>query len=90
MKKIKIFFDNFQKWKPNNISTLIILLIPIFLFLILEFKVDNDLWFLINTGKTILKDGFIKEEIFTIHENLHFIPQQWLSSIIFYCRYGEY
>ena len=90
MKKIKIFFDNFQKWKPNNISTLIILLIPIFLFLILEFKVDNDLWFLINTGKTILKDGFIKEEIFTIHENLHFIPQQWLSSIIFYLIYFNF
>ena len=53
------------------------------------FKLNNDFWFLIKTGETILKEGFINIETFTIHSGLTFIPQQWLTDIIFYFIYSN-
>ena len=55
----------------------------------MTFKIDNDFWFLIKIGKTILEKGFITTELFTIHSNMTFIPQQWLTDIIFYFIYNK-
>ncbi len=86
MKLIK----KFKEWNPSNLATILILLLPFCYFAFTKFKLNNDFWFLINTGKTILDKGFIKIEPFTIHENLFFIPQQWLTDIIFYIIYNKF
>ena len=60
----------------------------LFLFSTLRpFYLDNDFWFIIRTGKTILEKGFVKTELFTIHEGLKFVPHQWLTSVLFYSIY---
>lgn len=52
--------------------------------------IDNDFYFLYSHGKIIIEKGFIKTEPLTMHENLHFIMQQWLSSVIFYLTYENF
>ena len=46
-----------------------------------------DIWFMLNTGRYILAQGFPMVEPFTIHENLSFMVQQWLTCIIFWRVY---
>ena len=48
---------------------------------------DSDIWFLLNHGRYILNNGFPTTEPFTIHTDLNFIMQQWLSSVIYYLAY---
>jgi len=45
---------------------------------------QNDTYWLINTGKYYVEAGFPHIEPFTMHEELFFTAQQWLSSVIFY------
>lgn len=73
-------------------TKLIVILFLIFTFLIVAclFDLDNDFWFLINTGKHILNNGFPRIEPFTIHSNLDFIVQQWLSCTLFYLIYNNF
>ena len=84
---MKKLINNYKKWKPSSLAIILLFLVLFTFFLLPGFKLDNDFWFLINTGKTILKEGFIHIEPFTIHSGLSFIPQQWLTDIIFYFIY---
>ena len=43
---------------------------------------DNDIWFILNTGRDILKHGFSRVEPFTVHEDFSYLTQQWLASAI--------
>ena len=79
-----------KNWNPSSYAILLFLLLPLMYFVLFEFKLDNDFWFLINTGKTILKEGFIRIETFTIHNDLAFIAQQWLTDVIFYLVYNNF
>ena len=45
--------------------------------------VEHDTWFLLNTGKYILQNGFPTVEPFTIHQDLAFTVPQWLSAVSF-------
>lgn len=87
MKKI---INKYKNWNPSVYATILLLIIPFLIYLFIDFKLDNDFWFLINTGKTIIKEGFINLETFTIHSELFFIPQQWLTDIIFYFIYQNF
>lgn len=49
---------------------------------------NNDTWFLFNHGRYVLENGFPTIEPFTMHENLSFVMQQWLSAVIFYLTYS--
>lgn len=84
MKKI---VEYYKKWNPSKLVIVLILLFPLYIFIKDGFGLDNDFWFIVNTGKTILHDGFINVEPFTIHEGFAFIPQQWLTCVIFYIIY---
>ncbi len=90
MKKIKHFFKKYLKWKPPTIVIIIFLFIPFIPILMDIFKLDNDFWFLINTGKYIINNGIPHIEPFTIHSNLSFVAQQWLTDIIFYLIYNKF
>ena len=90
MKKIKHFFKEYLKWKPSTIVIIIFLFIPFIPILMDIFKLDNDFWFLINTGKYIINSGIPHIEPFTIHSNFSFVAQQWLTDIIFYLIYNKF
>lgn len=68
-------------------SYILFLLMVIFIVYIRNFRLDNDSWFLLNHGKYVFNNGIPYIEPFTIHENLTFVMQQWLSSLIFYICY---
>lgn len=88
--KIKTIIKKYHNWTPPKLLVLTMLLLPVVMYSIKGFNLDNDFWFLINTGKYILNNGFIHIEPFTIHDNLNYISQQWLTDIIFYKIYNSF
>ena len=88
--KIKKFLNDYMKWTPSKMVIVILLLLPILLNFNTKFKLNNDFWFLINTGKYIINNGIPHIEPFTIHSNLLFVVQQWLTDIIFYFIYSKF
>lgn len=88
--KIKRFLNDYMKWTPPKIVILLILFLPFLLYSLTKFKLDNDFWFLVNTGKYIVNNGIPYIEPFTIHTNFSFIAQQWLTDIIFYLIYNKF
>lgn len=73
--------------KRVNLFPLILILLPL---VYTRFSLDNDFWFIINHGRYILEKGFVFVEPFTVHENLYFSFEKWLSSIIFYKLYETF
>lgn len=72
--------------KKINLGFLYILL-PLFFFLYVNFSKETDIWFLFSHGRYILNNGFPHLEFLTIHENLHFVMQQWAWSFVLYLLY---
>ncbi len=68
----------------------IFLIIPFISFCIANRTPDNDIWFLLNNGRYVLNHGIPHVDPFTIHEGLHYVMQQWLSSVIFYSIYKTF
>lgn len=52
-----------------------------------NYQLDNDGWFLLNHGRYVFNHGIPYVEPFTIHKELSFVMQQWLSSLFFYLFY---
>ena len=71
--------------KKNRLILLLVFL-PCF-FLVLH--LNNDLWFLFNSGRYVLQHGIPTIEPFTLHQNFSFVMQQWLSAIIFWVIYSK-
>ena len=65
----------------------IFLFIPIILTFIINISSECDIWFLLSHGRYVLNHGFPHTDFLTMHSGLHFVMQQWLSSIIFYSFY---
>ena len=57
--------------------------------LFLYASLDNDLWFLFNSGRYVLAHGIPVIEPFTMHANMGFVMQQWLSAVIFWLVYSN-
>ena len=71
-------------YHPSKWEALAFLLIPIFVGMLTSTSFDNDIWFLINTGRYILNNGFPSIDPFTIHEGFSLVIQQWIPDVIFY------
>jgi hypothetical protein len=63
----------------------LLLYIPCFL---IGSSLDNDIWFILNSGRYICQHGFPYTEPFTIHEGMSFVMQQWLSALTFWGAYS--
>ena len=74
-----------QKKKPNMILILLVFLTCI----IVTLHLDNDIWFLLNSGRYVVQHGIPTIEPFTLHENFSFLMQQWLSATIFWEIYSK-
>ena len=67
--------------------------LPLLMFCTVNSQVDNDTWFLLNNGRYVFYHGIPHTDPFTIHEGLHYVMQQWLSSLSFFTIYkffGKY
>ncbi len=53
-------------------------------FFATNYQANNDIWFILNNGRYVITKGIPHIDPFTMHEGLHYVMQQWLSSIIFY------
>ncbi len=84
MKKLIKKIKNYHP--PKFVIYLFLGLIIVFNFLFKKY-LDNDLWFLLKHGEYVLNNGFPTIEPFSMHENLTFVMQQWLSSCFFYLTY---
>lgn len=87
---INKFLNDFFNWNPPVIFIFAIIFVFSIFISLIHFKLDNDFWFLINTGKYIINNGFPITEPFTIHSELSFIIQQWLTDVIFYYVYNKF
>jgi len=65
---------------------MVLLCLPCFL---IQIKLDNDIWFLLNSGRYVLQHGIPYTEPFTLHPQMSFVMQQWLSDVIFWCTYSK-
>lgn len=45
---------------------------------------DNDLWFILATGRSILRNGITHFDTLSMHSDYYIVTQQWLTSIIYY------
>lgn len=79
--KIHSILKNYHPTKPLSFLYFII---PILIAVYKSLIIDNDFWFLVNTGKYIVNNGFPTIEPFTIHNNLSFMVQQWLTDCVYY------
>ena len=76
---------SYAAWLPK------IFFASIFIGLIIIPRVlDNDIYFLLNDGKYVMQYGIPHIEPFTMHTNMHFVMQQWLSSVIFWQLYHHF
>ena len=57
--------------------------------LITTLHMDNDIWFLLNSGRFVLQHGIPVIEPFTLHQGFSFVMQQWLSTVIFWGIYSK-
>lgn len=71
-----------SKWLP----IFLIALLSIFVVLVNK-KLDNDLWYLLTEGRYILKHGIFHTDPFSIHEGLNVVVQNWLSASFLWVVY---
>lgn len=64
-----------------------ILIIPFIVVCVINRIPDNDIWFLLSLGRTVLTKGFVIIEPLTIHEGLSYVMQQWGSAVSFWLLY---
>lgn len=80
-------------WKPqlrNNylVMTLAAAAIAIFLASHAAGLLDNDIWFILATGREIVQHGIPYTNPFSLHEGLGIVVQQWIPCVIAYGWYS--
>ena len=51
---------------------------------------NNDVWFMLNGGRYVAEHGFPYTDPFSVHENLAYVMQQWLSAVVFWEIYAHF
>ena len=73
--------------KKVSVSYLFFLLPLLFFTLIAYANQVEDIWFLFSHGRYVLEYGIPHTDFLTIHQNLHFVMQQWGFSVLLYFFY---
>lgn len=76
--------------KQERILTLVFALALILPIAVISLSLDNDLWFMLNHGRYILKHGFTNIEPFTVHEGITFSFEKWLTCVVFWLIYDHF
>lgn len=87
--------DSFKTFiKKNNSAILLLLALiaigPLVCMYSWRDGTDSDIWHVLNTGRYLIENGmnFPEYEPFTMHEELDYVPQQWLYAIMLYGAYA--
>lgn len=56
--------------------------------LVIQFKLDNDTYWIIKTGEYICSNWLPETDFLTMHTDMELVIQQWLSDVIFYKAYS--
>ena len=77
----------FKKYKPNKYLCYLYFILPIIVMLNSYRNKESDIWFLLSYGRKVLTSGFPNYDFLSMHNNLSFVMQQWLSAVSFYSVY---
>jgi hypothetical protein len=72
--------------QKTKIIFIFLMFLPCFL---VHSELDNDIWFLLSSGRYVLQHGIPYIEPLTMHQNMHFVMQQWLSAVLFWGVYSK-
>lgn len=72
---------------PEKPLILFLLIIP---SVMIPLRLNNDVWFLLNSGRYVLEKGIPHTEPFTLHEGMAFVMQQWLTAVLFWAVYSAF
>lgn len=72
--------------KKTKVFLILLLFLPC---LLIQTGLDNDVWFLLNSGRYVLQHGIPYIEPFTMHQNMRFVMQQWLSAVVFWGAFSQ-
>ncbi|MBA4347370.1 MAG: hypothetical protein C0413_00755 [Clostridiales bacterium] len=72
--------------KQNKAILIVLMFLPC---LVVNLQLDNDIWFLLNSGRYVLQHGIPTIEPFSMHQGFSFLMQQWLSATIFWSIYSK-
>ncbi len=81
--------DFLQTERQEKRARVILSLLVFLPCLVMVLALDNDLWFLLNSGRYVLENGIPTIEPFTLHQNFRFLMQQWLSAVLYWCVYSR-
>ncbi len=84
--------ENSNKVENSTIIKDKLILLPLLFLpcLIITRVLDNDTWFLLNSGRYVINNGITHIEPFSIHQNMHFVMQQWLTDVIYWAIYDKF
>lgn len=71
-------------------AKILFFLLPCIGLLFTRFQFDNDFWFILNSGRYVMENGFPYTEPFSMHEGLNFVLEQWLADIIYWGVYSNF
>ena len=80
-------------WKPqlrNNYLVMAVVAGAIAIFLVCHAAdlLDNDIWFILATGREVVQHGIPYTNPFALHEGLGIVVQQWVPCVIAYGLYS--
>ena len=73
-----------KKYIPNRYICYLYFLIPFIVNVFISYSSNEDIWYVMKYGKSILENGFMHIDFLSIHPNLHIVIQQSFSNILFY------
>ncbi|MBR3722756.1 MAG: hypothetical protein IKN12_08310 [Selenomonadaceae bacterium] len=77
--------------KAGNFGAKVLFFLSPFMgLLFMRWLFDNDLWFILGSGRFVLENGFPYTEPFTMHENINFVLEQWLTDVIYWVIYSNF
>jgi len=72
--------------RSKKINILFLLMIGFLIYASFGFftNYDNDLWFILATGRSIINNGISHFDTLSMHSDYVVVAQQWLTSVIYY------
>lgn len=77
----------FKKYRPSKYLCYLYFLLPLLSIIGSYSCKEKDIWFLLAYGRKVVSGGFPKYDFLSMHSNLSFVMQQWLSALSFYSVY---
>lgn len=72
--------------RAKNINILFLIMLGFIVYCLFTNFVnfDNDLWFIMATGRNILNNGIPHFDVLSMHNDYLIVTQQWLTSVIYF------